>query len=99
MTKNSSERAGAKAPQSVSTVIDTATQPEAVCSGFSAVADGYIAAAVATSTKRIYAADQRHSEANGISGASDPVQVVEYLAKFGRDARSGDLESAAKLSE
>ncbi len=82
MTKNSSERAGAKAPQSVSTVIDTATQPEAVCSGFSAVADGYIAAAVATSTKRIYAADQRHFTANGISVPATPVQVVEYLAKF-----------------
>lgn len=68
MTKNSSKQAGAKATQSASTAIDTATQPEAVCSGFSAVADCYIAAAVATSTKRIYAADQRHFTASPVCG-------------------------------
>ena len=47
MTKNSSKNTGATAP-SASAATDTATQPEAVFSGFSAVADGYIAAAVAT---------------------------------------------------
>lgn len=82
MTKNSSRKVGAKATQSANTAVDAATQPEAVCSGFSAVADGYIAAAVATSTKRIYAADQRHFTANGIAVPATPAQVVEYLAKF-----------------
>lgn len=82
MTKNSSRKVGAKATQSASTAVDAATQPEAVFSGFSAVADGYIAAAVATSTKRIYAADQRHFTANGIVVPATPAQVVEYLAKF-----------------
>jgi hypothetical protein len=46
------------------------------------VADSYIAAAVATATKRIYATDQRHFTANGIAVPATPVQVVEYLAKF-----------------
>lgn len=85
MTKISNKDAGVKAIQIASLVDRTAsrsTAPQAVCSGFSNTAEGYMAAAVATSTKRIYASDQRHFAANGISVPATPAQVVEYLAKF-----------------
>ena len=86
MTKISNKDAGVKAIQKASSVDRTAigsVAPQAVCSGFSTTAEGYMAAAVAASTKRIYASDQRHFAANGIAVPATPAQVVEYLAKFG----------------
>lgn len=59
---------------------------------FSADADRYIAAAVAESTKRVYATDQRHFAANGIGVPATPAQVVEYLTKFAGKLAAATLD-------
>ena len=66
--------------------------PQPVLSSFSAVASGYIAAALANSSKRIYATDARHFSANGITVPATPAQVLEYLAKFAGQLAVATLE-------
>lgn len=66
------------------TIIDITTKkpPEAVLSGFSDAADGFLAAAQSDATKRAYASDIRHFLANGGAIPTGPRQLAEYLAKF-----------------
>ena len=66
---------------------------------FSVDADRYIAAAVAESTERVYATDERHFAANGIGIPATPAQVVEYLTKFAGKTRRSNAGSAAELLE
>lgn len=88
MTKKSSPKPGVLdtcAPTGA-TIIDITTKkpPEAVLSGFSAVADGFLAAAQSDATKRAYAGDIRHFLVNGGTIPSSPRQLAEYLAKFAK---------------
>ena len=59
---------------------------------FSVDADRYIAAAVAESTKRVYATDEWHFAANGIGIPATPAQVVEYLTKFAGKLAAATLD-------
>lgn len=68
------------------------TPPQAALSRFSILADGYIAAAVAESSKRIYATDARHFAANGITVPATPAQILEYLGKFAGQLAVATLE-------
>ncbi|MCZ8227502.1 MAG: site-specific integrase [Burkholderiaceae bacterium] len=67
-------------------IIDIVTKkpPEAVLSGFSAAADGYLAAAQSESTKLAYAGDIRHFLANGGTIPAIPRQLAEYLTTFAK---------------
>lgn len=86
MTKKSSPKPGVldTCAPSGATIIDITTKkpPEAVLSGFSAAADGFLAAAQSDATKRAYAGDIRHFLANGGTIPASPRQLTEYLAKF-----------------
>lgn len=66
--------------------------PRAVSGDFSAIADGYIRAATAESTRRNFASDMRHLESNDIFPESPPAAVLEYLAKFAGVHKVGTLE-------
>mgnify|MGYP003599719331 FL=1 len=66
--------------------------PRAVSGDFSAIADGYIQAATAESTRRNFASDMRHLESNDIFPESPPAAVLEYLAKFAGVHKVGTLE-------
>jgi integrase len=66
--------------------------PRAVSGDFSAIAEGYIQAATAESTRRNFESDMRHLAANGIFAESPPVDVLEYLAKFAGNHKVGTLE-------
>jgi integrase len=76
----------------VTVAVTIQTSPQVVLSRFSAVADGYIAAAVAESTKRIYAVDAKHFAANGITVPATPAQVLEYLGKHAGQLAVSTLE-------
>jgi len=86
MTKKSSPKPGVldTCEPTGATIIDITTKkpPKAVLSGFSATADGYLAAAQSDATKRAYAGDIRHFLANGGTIPASPRQLAEYLAKF-----------------
>ena len=66
--------------------------PKAVSGDFSAIAEGYIQAATAESTRRNFASDMRHLESNEIFPESPPAAVLEYLAKFAGVHKVGTLE-------
>ena len=57
-----------------------------------AVADCYIEAATAASTRRNFASDLRHLLSHGIFAESTPTAVLEYLAKFAGIHAVGTLE-------
>jgi integrase len=56
--------------------------PRADSSDFSAIADGYIEAANAVTTRRCFESDMRHLSSHGIFPENPPSAVLEYLAKF-----------------
>ena len=66
--------------------------PKAVSGDFSAIAEGYIQAASAESTRRNFDSDMRHLATNGIFAESPPAAVLEYLAKFAGNHTVGTLE-------
>ena len=66
--------------------------PKAVSGDFSAIAEGYIQAATAESTRRNFDSDMRHLATNGIFAESPPAAVLEYLAKFAGNHTVGTLE-------
>ena len=66
--------------------------PKAVSGDFSAIAEGYIQAATAESTRRNFDSDMRHLATNGIFAESQPTAVLEYLAKFAGNHKVGTLE-------
>lgn len=97
MTKKSTSKAGAWLVQHDCTdvVIEgapTPRPPHSISRDLSATASGYIAAAVSSNTKRIYAADARHFASSGITVPTTPVQVLEYLAKFAGELAIATLE-------
>lgn len=65
---------------------------KAVSGDFSAIAEGYIQAATAESTRRNMDSDMRHLATNGIFSESPPAAVLEYLAKFAGNHKVGTLE-------
>jgi integrase len=66
--------------------------PKAGSGDFSAIAEGYIQAATAESTRRNFAGDMRHLATNEIFAESPPAAVLEYLAKFAGNHKVGTLE-------
>ena len=66
--------------------------PKAVSGDFSAIAEGYIQAATAESTRRNLDSDLRHLANNGIFAESPPAAVLEYLAKYAGNHKVGTLE-------
>lgn len=66
--------------------------PRTVSGDFSAIAEGYIQAATAESTRRNFASDMRHLATNEIFAESPPAAVLEYLAKFAGNHKVGTLE-------
>ncbi|WP_394789640.1 site-specific integrase [Rhodoferax sp.] len=96
MTKKSTSKTGAltavnAATASVATVA-TEVLPQIVSSGLSVTATGYIAAAISSATKRIYATDTKHFAASGITVPATPAQVLEYLAQFAGQLAIATLE-------
>lgn len=66
--------------------------PKAVSGDFLAIAEGYIQAATAESTRRNMDSDMRHLATNGIFAESPPAAVLEYLAKYAGSHKIGTLE-------
>lgn len=66
--------------------------PRSVSGDFSAIAEGYIQAATAESTRRNFESDMRHLASNGIFAESPPAAVLEYLAKYAGNHKIGTLE-------
>lgn len=68
------------------------TPPERAKTTFSATADGFMAAAQSSASKRAYASDIRHFQANGGTIPASPAQIVEYLANFAEKLSVATLE-------
>lgn len=66
--------------------------PRADSCDLPAIAESYIQAATAASTRRNFASDLRHLASHGISSESEPAAVLEYLAKFAGIHAVGTLE-------
>lgn len=66
--------------------------PKAASGNFSAIAEGYIQAATAESTRRNFDSDMRHLAINEIFAESPPAAVLEYLAKYAGNHKVGTLE-------
>nr|WP_315465209.1 site-specific integrase [uncultured Rhodoferax sp.] len=66
--------------------------PKAASNDFSAIAQGYIQAATAESTRRNFESDMRHLAINGVFAESPPAAVLEYLAKYAGNHKIGTLE-------
>ena len=65
---------------------------KAVSGDFSAIAEGYIQAVTAESTRRNFDSDIRDVAANGMFAESPPAAVLEYLAKYAGNHKIGTLE-------
>ncbi len=68
------------------------TPPEGVLSGFSAMAEQFIAASQSAATKRAYASDLKHFFANGGAIPASPVVLAEYLARCAEKLSAATLE-------
>lgn len=68
------------------------TPPEAVLSGFSAMAEQFIAASQSAATKRAYASDLTHFFAHGGSVPASPTALAEYLAQCAEKLSAATLE-------
>ena len=90
--KNAAAVAQPDTEHCITAVATIQTPPQAVLSRFSTLADAYVAAATADSSKRIYATDARHFAANGITVPATPAQILEYLGRFGGKLAVSTLE-------
>ncbi|BEP92029.1 site-specific integrase [Acidovorax sp. A79] len=68
------------------------TPSEGVLSGFSAIAEQFIAASQSAATKRAYASDLKHFFANGGSVPASPAALAEYLARCAEKLSVATLE-------
>ena len=68
------------------------TPPEGALSGFSAMAEQFIAASQSAATKRAYASDLKHFFANGGAIPAEPAVLAEYLARCAEKLSVATLE-------